>query len=86
MIYTKTINDKVYVENEFQCLARMCRYSMEVFGDTENEFENKFYYCIKNHNPTIKDWELFKSKVKDVYGYIVDDDYIPETWVLLYKT
>lgn len=84
MIYVKSTKEKVYVENEVQCLARMCKRSLEIFGNTENAFENKFYYVIPNGKPTKKEWDLFKAKVKECYNYNLSDLFVPE-YIDLYK-
>jgi len=64
-------NEKVYVQNDEtgECIARLCKISMEVFGK-----EHCYYYKITN--PTTKrHWYLFKEKVKKYYNFNLNDKY-----------
>lgn len=84
MIYAKCTNEKVYIENEYQCLARMCKTSSETFdiyGFSE-PFEHASFDLIKNGKPTLKDWNIFKKKVKDKFDFCLEDDFIPKSFGL----
>jgi len=84
MIYAKCTPEKVYVENQHQCLARMCSRSMEtfdVYGESE-PFEHTSVIIIKSKKPTLKDWETFKIKVKEYFGFDLKDEFIPKSFNL----
>ena len=81
MIKVNTYNtrEKVYIQNAKtgQYLARFCRISIEFF-DIKNE-SMLYCYIIKDMKPTIKDWELFKSKAKEIYNIKLDDKLFKDT-------
>ena len=84
MICAKSTNEKVYIENEIQCLARMCRSSIEffdIYGKSE-PFEHASFYHIEGRKPTIEHWELFKEKVKEKFDFNLTDKFIPKSFNL----
>lgn len=81
MIYAKSTLEKTYIENEYKCLARICKSSIEIFGNGKN----KFYYIIPNMKPTIEDWNLFKRVVQTYLNFKLDDKFIPYSFNLQIK-
>ena len=68
-------NEKVYLEDDTGCLARMCKVSFEIFGTNHCSF----YHIIENRKPSLYDWKLFKSKVQEYYNFDLDDELFNST-------